>query len=183
MPSFTFYENIPQATDVISQSQPQLLQNFSSIDSILDVDHYTFESAGGDDGFHRKVTFPLIGSSVLPVGAVGIVNTQTANSKSELFYLNSTENIQITNSGLVKSSGEGMLPGGLLIKCGSGTGNTPVTYVTSFPTTVLSITITAFANARTWDVASLVPGSGVTGFVPQPSSGGGGVFFWMAIGY
>lgn len=75
MPSFTFYENIPQATDVISQSQPQLLQNFGSIDNILNVDHYTFESPGSNDGFHRQMTIPNITAQGPQVGLSSVVSS------------------------------------------------------------------------------------------------------------
>jgi len=78
MPAFTFYENIPQATDVIAQSQPQLLQNFKSTDGILDVDHYTFESAGmasGDDGYHKQITLPLTTSQGTQSGLASVISS------------------------------------------------------------------------------------------------------------
>lgn len=60
MSSFTYYSSIPQSTDVIANSQGQILTNFTSIGSWTAVDHYSFGT--GKDGFHTHVTNPNQGT-------------------------------------------------------------------------------------------------------------------------
>ena len=47
--------NIPQATDILSQSQADLLNNFQAISVWVNIDHVDFGSV--DEGKHNKVTF------------------------------------------------------------------------------------------------------------------------------
>lgn len=53
-----FLANIPQPTDKLKDSQPQLLGNNQQLDSSFGVDHYTFSSTGGQTGKHNQVTTP-----------------------------------------------------------------------------------------------------------------------------
>jgi hypothetical protein len=69
--------------------------------------------------------------------------------------------------------------GGVLLQWGSGSGNTPVVFPVIFPHAAFIAQITANGNARTWNVSSLT----ASGFTPVPSTGGGGNFYWLAIGY
>jgi hypothetical protein len=48
--------NIPLATDRPSDSQPQIHNNFTGIQTLVTVDHVNFDLAG--QGFHKKVTLP-----------------------------------------------------------------------------------------------------------------------------
>lgn len=52
------YNNaIPQPTDKLRNSQPDLLGNFQAIKTLVDVNHVTFDVA--DQGKHKFVTFPV----------------------------------------------------------------------------------------------------------------------------
>lgn len=52
-----FNSNIPQATDQLSVSQGQILGNFGSLNTWVNVDHTGLNA--GNAGQHNKVTFPL----------------------------------------------------------------------------------------------------------------------------
>jgi len=99
MASFNFNEDIPQSTDVISQSQPELLQNFQSIDNIWNEDHYTFESSISSDGQHKQVRFPANGTAGSPTGLQSTLYTApgTADAAtSQLFFKNSLSVLPIS---------------------------------------------------------------------------------------
>ena len=54
----TFNPNIPQATDLTSASQSQILTNFSQLNTIFDVDHVTYDNATvANRGKHDKSTY------------------------------------------------------------------------------------------------------------------------------
>lgn len=61
-----FTRDIPQANDLISVSQSQILNNFNGSDDSFGIDHYAFSNTSGNSGFHNKVTQPLIVGSVHP---------------------------------------------------------------------------------------------------------------------
>lgn len=178
----------PQGTQLVSAGQGTILANFVAIDSgttgtgIGFARNHVTMTDGTNGGLHHRVDYYQAVSSPAISGFISSLYPKTV-THAELFYKNGTADMQISNSLLTASSGQGMLPGGLLIKCGIGNGSTNVVYTNPFTNACLVVNITAYANNRTWDVASLNGASGVTGFTPQPSSGGGGDFFWTAIGY
>ena len=63
-----YNQNIPQATDRIKDSQSDLLNNFQSIKTLVDINHETFDSA--NEGKHLKVDLTDQTSSV-PSPAAG----------------------------------------------------------------------------------------------------------------
>lgn len=98
MTSFTYYSNIPNAPDNPSFDQPLMQINSQSINSLMAVDHVTFNttgptapSAGQSGGQHLQVTF---NSKNVPGGAptdpvsIMYTNSGTASSVSEVFYRN-----------------------------------------------------------------------------------------------
>lgn len=87
----TYNPNIPQAADIISQSQAQLQTNFAQADLIFDVDHVTFDNAtAADRGKHRKSTY--IEQTVDPVTAGNelVLYSKDASGRTELFYRRET---------------------------------------------------------------------------------------------
>jgi hypothetical protein len=50
--------NIPQPTDQINNSQPQLLANFQAISTVVGINHVDFDDPTGDQGKHKFVEFP-----------------------------------------------------------------------------------------------------------------------------
>lgn len=87
MSSLTYYSNIPQATDNPSNSQPQILQNFTAINQWTGVDHVAFGSAGSQDGYHNRVSFPAAGNQTIPANAKALIDTAQQASGNYNGYL------------------------------------------------------------------------------------------------
>jgi hypothetical protein len=78
----SFNHNIPKTTDLISVSQGDLLNNFTSMQTIYNTDHYGFDPVT-NLGFHKHLTLPNDALNI-PAPAAGLgsefavtVNTQT----------------------------------------------------------------------------------------------------------
>lgn len=68
------YQLIPLATDQLSQSQSQILNNFTAIKGLIDIDHVDFAN-GTNYGKHNKVTLPV--QATMPTflsGELGLYN-------------------------------------------------------------------------------------------------------------
>lgn len=131
--AITYSPNIPQATDQISQSQPQILENFQGINTLLAVDHATFASSNA--GFHNKTTFPVQGSAPsFTAGNIGLYNLLDSVSTVNQLFINLQDgtNVPITAAAKAANPGYTYLPSGLLVKWGTGTanGSTVITYPT-----------------------------------------------------
>lgn len=55
-----FNRNIPPANQLLSDSQSLILDNFNSSDDSFNTDHYGFSNTTANNGFHNKVTMPII---------------------------------------------------------------------------------------------------------------------------
>lgn len=60
----SYNPNIPQSTDPISQSQSQILTNFSQANTAFGIDHTNLATAS-NQGFHKQVTYQNV-SAVVP---------------------------------------------------------------------------------------------------------------------
>jgi len=116
--------NIPQGTDNISVSQPQLLENFSQLNTVFSENHYAFDDAtAANRGLHQKVTYPLVIANPNAVAPICNTYTKTIDGKQELFFQNnsaSTDVYQITSNGgswtpsLATSSGTAVVLSGAI---------------------------------------------------------------------
>lgn len=165
--------NIPQATDLLSQSQNDILANFTAIAALVAVNHVQFNDA--DQGKHKWITFPQQGAT--PPGGAGFTGSElglynavsTVTTKNEL-YVNKTNQatvvqIPMTASILSTNSNPGLnvsgwtyLPSGILMKWGQGSanGNTAFTFpvAATIPvfTNVMSMQLcTAYSNVADGD--------------------------------
>ena len=57
---------VPQVGQNLENTQAPILNNFTVINANFDVDHVEFNS-GGDSGKHKKITFPVLYTTVAPV--------------------------------------------------------------------------------------------------------------------
>ena len=83
----TFNPNIPQAANIISQSQGQILTNFNQANTIFDVDHITFDAAVvANRGKHDQSTYVEL--AVDPATALNEVAVYSKNTgtQPEVFY-------------------------------------------------------------------------------------------------
>lgn len=143
--------NIPQSTDLLSASQPQILGNFTAIQTLIDVDHVDFASM--DQGKHFRVSLPVQSPApTFDAGNVGLYSFQNSRTSQNELYINKVNQITVTqipatasilsttSSPTPNSSGWTYLPSGILIKWGSAT----VTSTSGSP--VQTVTFPAGAN-------------------------------------
>lgn len=168
------YSNtIPQATDQLSQSQLQLLNNFMAIQTYLAVNHVTFNTA--DMGKHVFVEFPL--QTMAPTfvaGETGLWNQNFATSTQNETYIRTNfagggvDAVPMTASifGTVaapatNTNGWTYIPSGFLLKWGFG----------SFANTINFNTMTNAGPAYTTIVAAFVCSTGGSNGVISNVSG------------
>lgn len=120
MASLTYYSSIPQSTDVIANSQPQILTNFASIGSWTGIDHYAFGTA--KDGWHKTVTYPLPVTQLAQTGSACTIYSQAGVAFP-------------TVSDVALKNPTGLFPMSCLRACGNFTqlnGNGPITLNNGF---------------------------------------------------
>lgn len=76
---------IPQPTDRISQSQSQILENFTQLNNQFGLEHTAFDS-GSDQGKHKAVRLLNQGGDPVTGGAEGGLYTKMPVATSELYY-------------------------------------------------------------------------------------------------
>lgn len=77
---------IPQPTDLMSDSQGDILGNFGQIDTTYSVDHFDFNTVGADNGKHIQVRMKEIASPPAGVADQGTVYAKEANGRTQLFF-------------------------------------------------------------------------------------------------
>lgn len=183
-----YTNNIPASTDLISTSQGQIQANFTAIDSgttgtgIGFARNHITMTDGTNGGLHNRVDYYQAVSSPSISGFVSSAYAKTV-THAELFYKNATQDMQVTNSLLTAASGEGMLPGGLQIRSGSGSSNgagISNSFSTAFPTGCIAVTATGRnASQPTNDIK--VTAISTTAFTAK--SAAGEAIYYIAIGY
>lgn len=183
-----YNRSIPQATDLISNSQSQILGNFQAIDSGttgtgagFSRNHITMTDAT-NGGLHNRVDYYQAVASPAIAGFVSSAYAKTVTN-AELFYKNSTLDMQVTNSLLTYTSGEGMAPGGVQFRCGTGSSNgsgISNPFSKAFPTSCISVVVTGQNGSQTTNKISVTSVS-TTAFTAKSSLGES--IYYIAIGY
>lgn len=140
-----YQPNIPQPTDLLSTSQSDILNNFSALQTLIDVNHVDFNSA--DQGKHKWVTFPSQGATP-PAGSgfapteLGLYNAVYALTAHQELYVNKTNQatvVQVPSTASILSSnsapaqnsfGWTLLPSGIVLRWGNFSGFTGLNTVT-----------------------------------------------------
>ena len=187
--SFTYNLNIPAANNNPSADQPNMKTNTNSINSIMNVDHFTFSA--GNAGRHKQVTLTNESAPGL-TGGNGVLFANLANGNSFPFWQNSAGTFPLFGQNSVSSSGYTTLPGGVILQWGTNSINssgssTPVSFPLAFPNAAFSVTFAAVNNQGNSPSANnIYVKSGTlapTGFTASNSSSGGTIaIFWMAVG-
>lgn len=184
----TYNAAIPQSTDLISNSQPQILANFSQLNTQYLADHDGFNTGSGNgSGMHDQVTFLAnqAAPSLTRNGVAGVsgLYANTDGSNSQLFFQNAAGSLQVTGKSQSAQTGYTMLPGGFLLQWGiSGNINSQTAFPLSFPAAFYSVTITgADASYSGGFVATATSQTGFTARRTDGHSGSTG-FFYIAIG-
>jgi hypothetical protein len=124
MPDFAYTNGIPAASHNPSADQPIMQINNNSINSILGIDHFSFNNANG--GWHQQSTY-VNGTDPTTVGGqLALYSKSDGAGKSLLFSIRDGNAATVTqlNSTLVNAPSTGFngfswLPGGLLIQWGA----------------------------------------------------------------
>jgi len=143
------YNDTPLPTETPSASQNLLRQNFNQIATSYNTDHVALTSAV-NIGQHKQVTLAnVLAADPNQIAPVCSVYTKTASGSPNLFFQNgalAANAIQLTRQGLTLASGEGFIPGGLQIRCGSGSASiagTTNNFSSVFPTACIAVALAA----------------------------------------
>lgn len=82
-----FKPNIPQANDILSDSQGDLLGNFQQLDTSFGIDHFPFSDQTADNGFHKKVTLPGNVAAPTPGAGYGDIYAVTTASITQPYWI------------------------------------------------------------------------------------------------
>jgi hypothetical protein len=203
-----YNNNIPQATDQLSQSQADLLANFQAIQVLVDINHVDFASS--DQGKHKWVTWPVQGSAPSFLsGEVGAYNLLSSVTSINELYLNKlvagstaiqvpmTASILSTNAAPASMSGYWTyFPSGIIQLSGVGnsTGLVTVTFGgATIPalTQILNISVEPYNNGSGIDsnlavtLDSVVSTTSFKIYIsPRTTTGPAtGSFRWTVVGY
>jgi len=120
MPNFVYTTNIPAASHNPSADQPIMQVNGNSINSIIAVDHYSFNSTDG--GYHKQVSLVNEATPALPSG----VGCMLFSGSNNLIFANAQIPIGVflTNSNappVIATKGSTFLAGAMIMQWGQGT--------------------------------------------------------------
>lgn len=206
--AFPYNSNIPQPGDIPANSQPIVQSNFSSIQSLVDIDHVDFAAA--TPGQHNKVS--LLNQAGLPVfnplGMIGLYSQANAISGQNELYVNKTNAsgvVQVPSTASILSTtaapsalsaGWSYLPSGILLKWSANVnanGQTTITFPVGATIPAFTTCFTVFvqiANGGAGDVNQAIRLTGVnpTNFSVYASNrtttgAVAVVFTYLAIGY
>jgi len=130
-----YNNNIPQPTDIPAQSQPQILTNFASIQSIIDVNHADFGAATA--GQHNYVEMPVQPAApAVTIGEVGLYNLLLTGVNEMFVRKSDGTSIPMTKSNQALP-GYTYLPSGIILQWAQISANTnpfAVVFPLPFPT-------------------------------------------------
>ena len=170
MPLFPYNRDIPDAPNNPADDQPDMKENFNSIDDLIEVDHFSFDDSLG--GLHKQIT--LENTSLIANEQVLITADDDADGESQIFIEsdNSGNTYQLTRmkdadfssfggfvagtveAGYSMTTGWTFLPGNLLFQYGQVTragGISPsdisVTFPVTFSSTDVIVTVTPISKS------------------------------------
>lgn len=112
--------NIPLAGDLLSQSQNDILNNFTAIGTWVAINHVTFDAV--NQGKHYFVEFPVNAVAPVPVaGEVGLYSqTSTLTGNPELVFAHQLglDPVEFTSAVKNAATGYAILPSGIIFKWG-----------------------------------------------------------------
>lgn len=147
--------NIPQPTDIIANSQADLLNNFMEINTLVDVNHQTFGAA--DAGKHKFLQMPE--QSVAPDTAVNEAGLYAAvgatSDTTELVFRRENNGAAIAFTECVapaanNATGWTRLPSGIIMQWGTiavVNGNATIVFPIAFPSYCYNIQVTNNVSA------------------------------------
>ena len=187
------YNNVPQANQRISDTQPLIQSNFQQIQTAFSLNHVPIADASGNQGKHNFVTFPVQNPApTITSPDIGLYSFADAISGlNQLYFVNTANtvtNVPFTSCRFA-NTGYAYFAGGILVKWGNATssGGNPnsVTFLVSASIPVFSETYTVLftpASNPGGNIFYLSPGSiTTTGFNITPT-GTALSLYYIAIG-
>lgn len=128
-----FKNNIPLATDKLSNSQSDLLDNFAAIDTYVNVDHTAFNAA--DQGHHKYVFFSQYSANPVTAATEAALFTKAGtDGNAQLFYAPHTSAAPVEISYALKgTTGWTWLPSGIRLYWTTFTSAAALSTVFTFP--------------------------------------------------
>jgi len=212
MAAIPYVPNIPAATDIISNSQPQLQTNNNGLNTWTGVDHLNF--ADGNAGMHKWLEFPnngtiptliagkldifpLLNNNVPPIAPVP-VPAAFRTTRTEVFIQPAATiagvlgNAYPLTATSPLANGFAYLPSGLIMQWGTvalNAGESSVLFPTAFPIACLTVQLTANQASGHTNIVSVLTSAPITntGFATKSTNTGGGgeacQALFLAIGY
>lgn len=195
--NFTYTNNIPDSNNDPSVDQPNMKVNTNSIDSLLDVDHISFNDNNG--GIHRQVRMRNQGAPALDDGQ-GLLYCDQVNGGGVAWpiWRNSLGTYEIISqpasfpvapftNGVIPMAGKMIMQFGVFNTTVNGSGNADtVALNVSFPNYVFNVQVTpqlsTFASTQVYGATK--NGANTGSFLLYTSSNipVNTPFFWIAIG-
>ncbi len=178
--------NIPQPTDLPSQSQALILGNFQTLDTDWNVNHVDFNTA--DSGKHAQITFPAGPLAGQPftylAGEIGLQLLNQAPTNIPDIWMTRGLGVAIPITGrLPATTGWTYLPSGLLIKWGTGTAVAAGNTVVTFPVAATNPVFTAvYLPLLTATSAMTLYSNGLTTLNITVNTSAAGTFTYFVIG-
>ena len=186
MPTFSYVDQTPVASQPPSTSPGAFVTNFTSIDDLIGVDHVSFNEVNG--GTHTQVTIPTpLATDPSLTSPSGEIYTKAVSTLTQLFFANATTVTQLTgNATSIAANGYITIPGGLIIQWGHGTasnasGGTLNNFPITFPHAVFAVVATVYNSGSTVRSISEVGTASTSGFYALSPNSSNSIYY-IAIG-
>jgi len=158
-----YNRDIPDAPNNPSNDQPKMKENFNNIDTLLAVDHVSFNATNG--GFHKQIDFALKATPAAPLDPVSVAFTQSSASLTQVqgsattnaqeFYRNA---LGIYPLSAIRAFGSfvGLAGAGNIVPSNSFNVNGTITQVGGGSLTSVTWTVNLNANTTTTDNATVL---------------------------
>jgi hypothetical protein len=206
----SYNPNIPQPTDLLSDSQQDLLNNFTAANTSFGINHYAFDNGTVDNGKHKFVSLTTQGTTIAGSPATAATDVAVYNrsqvgldsGKQNLYYKFQNQGAGIGTdviltrflSPVSATNGYTFIPGGFFVQWGvvttAATSGT-VTFSTAnvqFPSNCFNVSITpkytgAAPNGNaTYAFDSSTLSNVKFDWTLNTNSGAYTGFYWIAIG-
>lgn len=184
---------MPQPNDLLSDSQGDILDNFTSLNATYGINHYAFDdTTAGTTGLHKYVGMPVRGAAPATLPGEGALYFKNPGTGTALFMVrdnNLGTEVQLTTAsvGNVQSSTNGFcwLPGGLFMQWGLSNvvaGSASINFNTPFSAQAYNVQITPVRSATNVDIVYMVSRTATNFTYFNTSSSGIVQIYWTAIG-
>lgn len=182
---------MPQPNDLLSDSQGDLLQNFSAANTSFGINHYEFDDATVNNGKHKFVSMPVTTTPVT-VANEGVLYTKAIAGGTALFFARDVaSDVQLTTPSVVTpldaQDGYSWLPGGLFMQWGfaaitAGSGAKVINFPVAFSASAYNVQITPVRSSTNVDIVYMVSTTSTNFTCFTTASGGIANIYWCAIG-